>query len=147
MQVRDIMTPQVTCVRSVAFLPEAAQTMLNEDVGMLPVVDGGKLIGVITDRDIAVRAVAAGKDVTKTKVSDCLTAGTLITVSPDTDVKQAEELMETNQIRRIPVIGDDGKLVGVVGVGDIIRKVGDQEAVEVMERVTKPGGPHAQGQT
>src|SRR5688500_18863557 len=101
--VKDVMSSKVAVVSSVTFLPDAAQIMLTEDVGMLPVVDEGKLKGILTDRDITVRAVAESKDIKQTKVGEVLSKGQLVTVTPDMDIQQASKLMEQHQVRRLPV--------------------------------------------
>jgi len=141
--VRDVMSPKVATVSSVTFLPEAAKVMLKEDIGMLPVVDDGKLKGILTDRDITVRCVAESKDVTQTKVGDCLSTGNLVTVSPDTDIQQAGKLMQEHQVRRLPVVEAD-TVVGVVSLADIAREVSPQQGAQVLNKVTQPGGEHTQ---
>src|SRR5688572_3374993 len=99
-------TPQ-TSVR------EAAQIMKDEDVGIVPVVEGARLVGVITDRDLALRIVAEGRDVSST-VSDVMSSGKIATCRPDEDLDRVMETMAKEQVRRIPIVDERGSLVGIV---------------------------------
>lgn len=144
--VKDIMTPRVVAVTSVTFLPEAAQIMLEEDVGALPVVqEDGKLLGIVTDRDITVRGVARGNNIGQTQVADVFTAEDLVTVTPDMKLEEAEKLMEEHQVRRLPVVGEDNKLMGILSLGDLALGRGI-DAEDVLKEVSKPGGEHDQTQ-
>lgn len=143
--VREVMTPRVVAVTSVTFLPEAAQIMLQEDVGALPVVrEDGTLLGIITDRDIAVRAVAEGKNTAATQVAEVYTAEDLITVTPDTDLAEAQQIMAEHQVRRLPIVEQDNKLVGMVSLADLAQVRGGRNVGEVLKDVSKPGGQHSQ---
>jgi CBS domain-containing protein len=139
--VSSVMTKHVVAVTAVTFLPEVAQIMRSEDVGALPVVEpDGTLLGIITDRDITVRAVAEGRDVQSTQVAEVYTIEDLVTVSPDTDIKEAEQIMAEHQVRRLPIVEEGNRLVGMVSLSDLtIRDSG-----EVLNKVTEPGGPHSQ---
>lgn len=146
-KVKDVMTPRVVAVTSVTFLPEAAQIMREEDVGALPVVqEDGKLMGILTDRDITVRGVAVGGNITKMQVAEVFTAEDLVTVTPDTDLHEAEELMAEHQVRRLPIVEGDNKLVGMISLADVAREHGMVKAGDVLKDVSQPGGEHSQGQ-
>lgn len=144
--VRDVMTPRVVAVTSVTFLPEAARIMKEEDVGALPVVqEDGTLLGIVTDRDITVRAVAAGLDINTTQVAEVYTAEDLVTVSPETKLDDAEDCMAEHQVRRLPIVERGSKLVGMVSLADIARERGEKVAAEeILRDVVKPGGEHTQ---
>jgi len=123
MKLKEIMSTEVEIVRSDASIQEAAEKMASLDVGALPVCEGSRLIGMITDRDITVRATAAGRDPKTTLVSDCLSAE-LVCGFEDQDLDEAQALMEQKQIRRLPVLSRDKALVGIVALGDLAAKVG-----------------------
>jgi CBS domain-containing protein len=146
--VKDVMAPRVVAVTSVTFLPEAAQIMKEEDVGALPVVqEDGKLMGIVTDRDITVRAVADGRNIAQTQIAEVFTAEDLVTVTPDMSLEDAEELMAEHQVRRLPVVEQGtNKLMGIVAQADIARltsKAGADPA-KVIAEISKPGGEHSQ---
>jgi len=129
-KVRDFMTTDVVTVSPQAELAEAARLMRDADVGVLPVVEGGSIRGVITDRDIVVRGLAEGGS--GARVADVMRDG-LITISPDDDEKDAERLMSENDVRRLPVL-ENGQLVGMVSVGDLAVRTNDKRAGKVMEK-------------
>lgn len=143
--VRDVMTPRVVAVTSVTFLPEAARIMKEEDVGALPVVqEDGTLLGIVTDRDIAVRAVAAGLDINQTQVAEIYTAEDLVTVTPESTLEFAEECMAEHQVRRLPIVEHGSKLVGMVSLADIARETNKDDTASVVRDVVRPGGEHTQ---
>jgi CBS domain-containing protein len=109
--------------KSVAY---AAKMMREEDVGLAPIVEGERLVGMLTDRDITVRVVAEGKDPGQVKAGD-VASSKLVTVNPQQDLDEALRMMAKHQVRRLPVIEEDGKLVGVVAQADIARE-GDDAA-------------------
>lgn len=122
MKIRDLMTEKakLACVTSVAFLPEVAKRMQEADTGVIPVVDEqdpDKLVGLITDRDIAVRAVAQGVDLKSAKVQDFMTKD-VNCISPDVDSLEAARLMADKQLHRLCVV-DNEKLVGILSLGDL----------------------------
>jgi CBS domain-containing protein len=123
MKLKDIMSTEVEIVRPDASIQEAAEKMRSLDVGALPVCDGRRLIGMITDRDITIRATAAGGDPKTTVVRDCLSSEPVYGFE-DQDVEDAQTLMEQKQIRRLPVMSRDKELVGIVALGDLAAKVG-----------------------
>ena len=112
-RVRDVMVADVVTIDPSASLTDAAQRMQDANVGMLPVIDGGRVVGVITDRDIVVRAVAYQRDPAITQVRECLSAA-VIPAHPDWPTAQAIITMAQAQVGRLPVLDDDGRLVGVV---------------------------------
>lgn len=139
MKVKDIMTKDVACVRSDDTVERAAQLMKQYNCGALPVCTQDKLIGIVTDRDIAVRSVATGHDLTSRRIGDIMT-DTVVFASPDLDVRDAAKLMSERQIRRLPVV-ENGSLVGIVALGDISLEPSYQDsAQEALNNISKPGG-------
>lgn len=140
MKIREIMTKQVETVSPDTPLKEAARMMRDADVGFLPVGENDRLVGTLTDRDIAVRAVADGKDTNSARVRDAMTPGTEY-VFDDQDSSEAATLMSEKQIRRLPVISRDAKrLVGVVAIGDLATRTTDDDVVgQTVEDVSQPG--------
>ncbi|AZV43523.1 CBS domain-containing protein [Peribacillus asahii] len=124
--VRDIMTTNVDCCTTLDNIYEAALKMKQDNVGMIPVLDNDTLVGVITDRDIVIRCVAEKKP-NSTKITDVISTR-LVTGTPDMSIDDIEELMATEQIRRVPII-ENNRLVGIVALGDLaVRKESDQRA-------------------
>ena len=139
MQVKDVMTRGAEVVRPDATLQEAANKMRSLDIGPLPVCDGEKLVGVLTDRDITVRATAEGLDPKQTRVRDVMSKE-LITCLEDQDVKEAAELMQSKQIRRVPILNKDKRLVGMLSLGDLAHRTQDSKlAGKTLEEVSTPG--------
>jgi CBS domain-containing protein len=134
--VRETMTLNPTSVRPDLPVSEAARLMRSEDVGSLPVVDGERLVGVVTDRDIAVRLVAEGKDPESVPVSEIHTRES-VTVEPDQGLDVALEEMARHQVRRLPVI-EDGRLVGILAQADIARESDSSETGELVQEVSEP---------
>src|SRR5687767_1069950 len=112
MKVRELMTREPTTVGPDATLGEVATLMKQEDCGSIPVVEGNRLVGIVTDRDIVIRAVAAGKDPKTSRVSQVMSADP-VTISPEAEIDQARKVMADRQIRRLPVV-DKGALVGII---------------------------------
>lgn len=145
MQVQEIMTQNPRTLPPQATIGEAARIMREMDVGIVPVVsegDGHRLEGVITDRDIAVRHVAEGHT-GDCPVSDHMTRN-VATVRAEDDVDAVMQRMRREQVRRIPVLGDDGRLVGIVSQADLAVDTGHEraEAVErTVEEISKPAKP------
>lgn len=139
MKVNEIITHDPEVIRPETALIEAAQKMKSLDIGMLPVCDGDRLVGVITDRDIAVRGVAQGYDPKTARVQEVMTPE-VIYCFDDEDVKEAAKKMEEKQVRRLPVLNREKRLVGIVSLGDLaVRTAKEKLAGEVLERVSKPG--------
>lgn len=118
MKLEDIMTPYVRCVQSDVTLVEAAVIMRDMDVGALPVCEEGRLVGMLTDRDIALRAVAECRDPRWTTVKEVMSGG-IVYIFSDQPVEDAAELMERKQVRRLPVLNREKRLVGIVSLGDV----------------------------
>jgi len=143
MQLRDIMTREVHVIPPETSLRHAAQKMKSWDLGSLPVCQNDKVVGVITDRDIAVRAVAEGKNPESCCVGDAMTPE-LIYCYEDEDVEQAAMLMEQKQIRRLPVMDRNRHLVGIVSLGDLaVRQHDGSLSGEVLGQVSQPKQVHA----
>jgi CBS domain-containing protein len=133
-RVRDFMTTDVVSVGPESDLNKAAQLMKQHDVGILPVVEGEKLCGVVTDRDIVIKGLAEGKQAAR--VSEVM-SGNIVSLSPDDDENTARKLMSDNDVRRLPVCQDD-RLVGMVSVGDLAVRTDERHAGEVMEKTGPP---------
>ena len=135
MRCREIMTKTVRTATRDMSLSEAAALMRDGDMGAVPVVDDGKLVGIVTDRDIVIRAVAEGRDAA-THVGDVMTTE-LFTVTPDDFVFEAIRLMGDKQIRRVPVIDNNGALVGIIAIADVALETEDErEIAETMEEIS-----------
>jgi CBS domain-containing protein len=138
MKIREIMTPDVECVGLDNTLQEAAIKMKDLDVGPLPVCDRDRVAGILTDRDITVRAVAEGCDPRSTRVRDVMTHD-VIACHDDEDVMEAAELMRERQIRRVLVLNRDEQLVGIVSLADLAADSGNPRRVgEVLQDVSEP---------
>jgi len=139
MKIREIMTQQVETVSPDTSLKEAARMMRDADIGFLPVGENDRLVGTLTDRDIAIRAVADGKDPNSSKVRDAMSSD-LVFAFEDQDSNEAAQIMSEKQIRRLPILNRDKRLVGVVAVGDLATKTHDDDVVgQTMEDVSRPG--------
>jgi CBS domain-containing protein len=139
-KVADVMTQRPRAVAPQTPLTEVAQVMESDDVGSVPLVEGDRLVGIVTDRDIVVRAIAKGKDPTGMPASD-ISSRELVTVHPDDDLSDALELMAKHQVRRIAVTADD-RLVGVVSQADVARQGKDKDTGQVVEGISRePQGP------
>lgn len=143
MKISDVMTRDVRTVQPDMTAQEAASFMLQEDAGSMPVSDGGRLIGMITDRDIAVRGVAKGRG-PDTPVRELMTDD-LICVREDEDVEEVAAKMSSAQVRRLPVIDSDENLCGIVSLGDLSRETEGESAHQALEGVSAPGDKHRQG--
>jgi CBS domain-containing protein len=137
MKIQEIMTPNPACCGPETNVGEVARLMVDHDCGEIPVVRDGKPIGVITDRDIAARAVAAGRNPLEMKASE-LMSSPVITVSPSTDVDECCETMEEHQIRRVPVVDDRGSCCGMVSQADIAKHAPARKTAQVVKEVSKP---------
>lgn len=147
MKIQDIMTRDPSCVTADDSVREAAQVMKREDVGIVPVVEaksGRQLVGVVTDRDIAIRCIADGKD-GNCRVRDVMSTSDIATCHESDDVDDAMDAMRTEKVRRIPIVDERGSLVGIVSQADVLRKTSDtSRAGETVERISEPGGRHTQ---
>jgi CBS domain-containing protein len=141
MKVKDIMTSNVECVWPEDTLQEAALKMKEMGIGPLPVCDRLHIVGMLTDRDIAIRGVAAGRDPQSTKVRDVMTCE-VIRCFEDEEVEEAERLMQSRQVRRILVVNRDERLVGILSLGDLAAETGNPQRVgEVLQDVSEPAMP------
>ena len=140
MKVKDLMTQKPACATPDMDLSKVAKLMDEHKVGSIPVVenkDNLKVVGVVTDRDIATRAVAQGKNPLQMKAMDIMSSPVVL-VKPDDDVQDVAQLMQKHMVRRVPVIDEAGKICGMVAQADIALKASDQTTVGVVQSVSKP---------
>ena len=142
MKISEVMTREVATVSSNQTAQEAASFMLQGDAGSIPVVDEDRLIGMITDRDIAVRGVAKGRG-PDTPVRELMSEG-VICAREDDDIEEVARKMGEAQVRRLPVIDESDNLVGIVSLGDLSRESDGEEAHQALEGVSQPSGQHQQ---
>lgn len=143
MKIADVMTAEVDVVKPDQTIQQAASFMLRSDAGSIPVCDGEKLVGMVTDRDIAVRAVAEGMG-PDTPVRETMSDEVLYCFEDD-DVEDVAAKMSENQVRRMPVVSrEDSRLVGIVSLGDISRSNEHEIAALALDGITDPGGEHSQ---
>lgn len=142
MQVSEVMTKDVVVVEAGATLQEAAQLMRGLDVGLLPVREGGRLVGMLSDRDITVRATAEGRTPAETRVADVMSPSVVACGEAD-DVLAAAGSMQTHQLRRLVVVDGFDRIVGIVSLGDLALRSDEHLAGRVLERVSEPAAqPH-----
>lgn len=135
MRCRDIMATNVRTASSRMSIREAAAMMRDGDMGCIPVVDDEKLVGVLTDRDIVVRSIAAGKE-SSAPIADAMTTE-IFSVKPDDFVFEAIRLMGDKQIRRVPVVDESGRLAGIIAMADIALEMEDErEIAETLEEIS-----------
>ena len=142
MKISEVMTRDVQTVRPDQPVQDAASFMLSADAGSIPVTDGDRLIGMITDRDIAVRGVAKGYS-PDTPVRELMT-DEVICVREEDDVEDVASRMSSAQVRRLPVIDGDERLCGIVSLGDLSRDGDGDSAAQALEGVSERGGQHQQ---
>jgi CBS domain-containing protein len=142
MKISDVMTRDVRTVRPDQTAREAASFMLSADAGAIPVIDGDRLMGMITDRDIAVRGVAEGHG-PETPVRDLMT-NDIISARIDDDTDEVAARMSQAQVRRLPVIDEQQKLCGIVSLSDLTRDGDGSDAQQALRGVSQPGGQHQQ---
>jgi CBS domain-containing protein len=133
--IKEVMTRDVRACEPNATVAEAAKVMAQEDVGPVPIVEGGRLVGIVTDRDIVVRVVAEGRDANVTTVKE-IASTDLVTVSPGDDLDEALNLLAQRQVRRLPVVEGE-RLVGIVAQADIARLGKDKKTGEVVEEISR----------
>ena len=139
MKLSEIMSRDVQVLPPNATLQQAAQQMKALDVGALPICDGERLRGMVTDRDIVVRAIAAGKDTRQVTAAEVMSPEVYY-VFEDQDIDEAAHEMQTHQIRRLPVLDRNKRLVGIVSLGDIAVRTGDETlSGDALEAVSEPG--------
>jgi CBS domain-containing protein len=136
---REIMSTRLKTATREMSLQEVALLMREGDMGALPVVEDGRLVGIVTDRDIVIRAVAEGRD-PATPIGDVMTTE-IFSVRPEDFVFEAIRLMGDKQVRRIPVVGDDGKLGGIIAMADVALEMEDErEIAETLEEISSGAG-------
>jgi len=123
-QVRDVMTPNPKTVTEKDSVLDVARIMRDQDTGVVPVVDGRKIIGMVTDRDIVVRAIADGKDISSVRVNEVMSKQ-VQTVNEDASVREVLEVMSGAQIRRVPVVNRNNEIVGIVSMKDLATETKD----------------------
>jgi CBS domain-containing protein len=142
MLVREAMTDQVCIVNPEQTICDAARLMADNDIGALPVGENDRLVGMITDRDIVVRAVAAHQSA-DTKIRDVM-SHELLYCFEDEDLDHVSRNMGDVKVRRLPVVNRDKRLVGIVSLGDLVRKEDQRTAASTVAQVSEPGGAHSQ---
>ena len=135
-KIRDLMTPSPATVSPDQPVIESAKIMRDEDVGIVPIAEGDRLVGTVTDRDITTRVVAEGKDPQSTPVSE-IASTQLVTIDPDQEIEEALRLMAQHQVRRLPVVEEDGRLVGIVAQADVARAGEDAKTGEVVQQISR----------
>ena len=138
MKIRDVMTRDVDVINPAAMIAEASRRMRDEDIGALPVGEGDKLVGMVTDRDIVVRAIAVGKDPAKTPVREAMSDQVLYCFE-DQSTEEVSANMGENQVRRLPVVNRDKRLVGIVALGDLSSRGATKEAGAALGEISEPG--------
>jgi CBS domain-containing protein len=141
MLVKDAMTRDPACCTPATALHEVARLMAEHDCGAIPVVrDGGerKPVGIITDRDIVVRALADGRDPYGTTVGDCM-SNSCVTIAPDATIEDCCKVMEAYQVRRVVVVDEGGRALGVVSQADVATAASDEDVAAVVREISQPG--------
>jgi CBS domain-containing protein len=136
-KVRDVMTARPRCVTPDTPVSQVAELMEADDIGAIPVLEGDQLSGMVTDRDIVVRAIAKGKDPRGMPVRE-VSSRDVVSVGPDQDLSDALQLMAANQVRRLPVVDEDNRLVGVVSQADVALGAKEKAVGELVEEISKP---------
>jgi CBS domain-containing protein len=135
--VRDVMTRNPQCVSEKDNVRDAARIMKDQDTGVVPVVDGKKIVGMITDRDIVIRCVAAGKNPLEAKVKDVMSAG-VRKVKEDATINEVLTMMSSAEIRRVPVVDGNDEIIGIVSMADIATEGNqDGQVGQTVERISQ----------
>jgi CBS domain-containing protein len=134
--IKDVMTSDPCTIDAGKSVAYAAKMMRDEDVGLAPIVEGDKLIGMLTDRDIAIRVVAEGRDPDQMTVRE-VASKQVVTIDPQQDLDEALRIMAKHQVRRLPVVEEDGRLVGVVAQADIAREGDDSRTGELVQEISQ----------
>lgn len=141
MKIKDVMTRGVECTRPESNIQDVAKRMAELNVGIIPVCgDGEKLVGMVTDRDITIRAVAAGRDPRSTRATDVMTPEVHYCFE-DSDVEDCVDLMKERQVRRIVVLDRNKRLVGIVSLGDLAVETNDKLSGDALEAISEPSQP------
>ena len=135
-KISELMSPNPCTIEADKPVAYAARMMKDEDVGLAPIVEGERLVGTLTDRDIVTRVIAEGKDPQSVMVREVASTD-VVTIDPQQDLDEALRLMASNQVRRLPVVEEDGRLVGVVAQADVAREAKDKQTGELVEEISK----------
>jgi CBS domain-containing protein len=135
-KIKESMTAKPCSIDADKPVSYAAKMMKDEDVGLAPIVEGNRLIGTLTDRDIAIRVVAEGRDPETTTARE-VASKDVVTVDPDQDLQEALRLMAQHQVRRLPVVEEDGKLVGVLAQADVAQDARPDETGRMVEQISE----------
>jgi CBS domain-containing protein len=139
--VRDAMTQNPRSLSPSDTVADAARALKEEDVGSVPIVEGERLVGILTDRDIVTRVVAEGRDPGSTSVRD-VASSELVTAEATSELDEALRLMAQHQVRRLPVV-EQGRLVGILAQADVAEQSGDKETGRLVEAISEPGTPES----
>jgi CBS domain-containing protein len=134
--IKDVMTSDPCTIDADKSVAYAAKMMRDEDVGLAPIVEGDKLIGMLTDRDIAIRVVAEGRNPDQVTVGQ-VASKQVVTIDPRQDLVEALRIMAKHQVRRLPVVEEDGRLVGVVAQADVAREGDDKQTGELVQEISQ----------
>lgn len=134
--IQEAMTSNPCTIEADKSVAYAAKMMRDENVGLAPIVEGDRLVGTVTDRDIAIRVVAEGKDPESTTVRE-IASTDLVTVDPQQNLDEALRLMAEHQVRRLPVVEEDGRLVGVLAQADVARHGDDRATGQMVEQISE----------
>ncbi len=137
MRIKEVMTPSIEFIRSSDEVIQAAKKMKDLNVGVMPVFEGERLVGMLTDRDIVIRSVAEGHDPNKTKVDQIMTKD-VVSCREDDDVTEALQLMENRQIRRLIVRNEENKVIGILSLGDLAVHMSSSLVGEILREVSEP---------
>jgi CBS domain-containing protein len=136
-KISELMSSNPCAIEADKPVAYAAKMMKDEDVGLAPVVEGDRLIGTLTDRDIVTRVVAEGRDPQSVAVREVASTD-VVTIDPQQDLDEALRLMASNQIRRLPVVEEDGRLVGVLAQADVAREAKEKQTGQLVEDISQP---------
>lgn len=134
--VREVMTSDPCAIDAEKPVAYAAKMMKDEDVGLAPIVEGDRLVGTVTDRDIVTRVIAEGRDPESTSVRE-IASTDLVTIDPQQQLDEALRLMARHQVRRLPVVEEDGRLVGVVAQADVAEHAQSAETGRMVEKISE----------
>ena len=134
--ITDVMSVNPCAIDASQPVAYAAKMMKREDVGLAPIVEGDRLVGALTDRDIVTRVVAEDRDPQSVPVREVASTD-LVTIDPQQDLDEALRLMASNQVRRLPVVAEDGRLVGVLAQADVAREAKDKETGQLVEEISR----------
>jgi CBS domain-containing protein len=137
MKISDVMTPHAKCIGPELTLIHAANQMRELDVGSLPICENDRLVGIVTDRDLALRGITEARDPRAMTIREVMSPG-IVYIFDDQDVEEAARLMEVKQIRRLPVLNRDKRLVGIVSLGDLAVEAGMVLSGEALKEISRP---------